>query len=116
MASRLKGVILSIYSAILWSHLEYHSQVLGPPAQEIYGPFRVDPEESHGDNLRTGPPLLSTESKELGLISLKKAQGRPHNILEYLMASYRKEGEGLVIKECSDRTRSKLNKKRVNLG
>ncbi|GAB0186146.1 hypothetical protein GRJ2_001079900 [Grus japonensis] len=51
---------------------------------------------------------LSCEDRlrELGLFSLEKAPGRPYRrSLPVPKGAYRKAGEGLFMKECSDRTR-----------
>ena len=43
--------------------------------------------------------------RELGLFSLEKALGRPYSGLPVLKGGYRKDGEGPLIRECSDRMR-----------
>ncbi|GAB0205361.1 hypothetical protein GRJ2_003001700 [Grus japonensis] len=55
--------------------------------------------------------------RELGLFSLEKRrlQGDFIAAFQYLKGAYRKAGEGLFIRECSDRTRGKLKKGRFRL-
>ena len=43
--------------------------------------------------------------RELGLFSLEKALGRPYRGLPELKGGYSKDGEGLLIRECSDKMR-----------
>ncbi|KAK4827590.1 LOW QUALITY PROTEIN: hypothetical protein QYF61_019492 [Mycteria americana] len=43
--------------------------------------------------------------REVGLFALEKAPGRLIVAFQYFKGAYRKDGEGLFIRECSDRTR-----------
>ena len=51
--------------------------------------------------------IRGLELRELELLSLEKRRFQGHLIaaLQYLKGTYRKGGEGLFIRECSDRTR-----------
>ncbi|GAB0182368.1 hypothetical protein GRJ2_000702100 [Grus japonensis] len=89
MASRSREVILPLYSTLVRPHLQYCVQLWGP---------------QHKKDM-----VLSCEDwvRELGLFSLEKIrlQGDLIAAFQYLKGAYRKTGEGLFIRECSDRTR-----------
>ena len=53
--------------------------------------------ENHSD-------VQVTRLRELGLFNLKKRE-RPYSSLPVLKGGYRKDGEGLLIRECRDRMR-----------
>ncbi|PKU40205.1 hypothetical protein llap_9487 [Limosa lapponica baueri] len=78
-------------------------------AQKGHGPVGASPEE---DQRRTkmirGLEHLSYEDRlrELGLFSLEKRRlwGDLKMAFQYLKAMYRRDGDGLFIRECNDRT------------
>ncbi|GAB0178485.1 triadin [Grus japonensis] len=80
---------------------------LGAPVQERHGAVGASPEEAM--KLIRGLEHLSYEDRlrELGLFSLEKRQLRGDLTVafQYLKGAYRKAGEGLFMRECSDRTR-----------
>ncbi|KAK4817094.1 hypothetical protein QYF61_027925 [Mycteria americana] len=94
MASRAREGILPL------SHLQYCVQLWGPQHKKDMDLLKC-PYCDHEDYQGAGAPPL------LGLFTLEKRRRRGDFIaaFQHLKGAYRKDGEGLFIRECSDRMR-----------
>ncbi|PKU40348.1 hypothetical protein llap_9347 [Limosa lapponica baueri] len=108
VASRSWVVILPLYSALVRLHLEYCVHLRSPQHRKDMG--LLEQVQRNAMKMIRGLEHLSYEDRlrELGLFSLEKGRlwGDLIAAFQYLKGAYRRAGEGLFIRECSDRMRS----------
>ncbi|GAB0181500.1 hypothetical protein GRJ2_000615300 [Grus japonensis] len=105
VTSRLREVILPLYSALMRPHLEYCVELWGP--QYKTETDLLEQVQRRAMTLIRGLEHLSHEDRlrELGLFNLEKSPGTHFCSLPVPEGGYKKSGEGLFTRACSDRKR-----------
>ncbi|KAK4828114.1 hypothetical protein QYF61_023912 [Mycteria americana] len=107
VASRSREVILPLQSTLMRPHLEYCIQISGP--QHRKDTDLLERVQRRAMKITRGLEQPSCEEclRELRLFSLEKRRLQGHLItaFQYIKGAYKKDGERLFTRPCSDRTR-----------
>jgi len=116
VASRLRQVILPLYSALGKSHLESYIQLWSPQHRKDMG--MLDWVQKRATKMIRKMEHLAYKERlrEMGLFNLQNRRFRGEFIVvyHYLKGAYRKDGENIFSKACCDGSRSNDFKLREN--
>jgi len=114
VASRSREGILPLYSSLVRAHLEYCIQLWGPQNRKDMDV--LEQVQRRAKKMIRGLEYLSYEDRlrQLRLSSPEKRRlwGDLRAAFQHLKVAYRKAGEGLFTRVCSDRTRGNISKLR----
>jgi len=107
VASMSRKVSLPFYSALVRPHLEYCIQLRSPQHKKDMDVMERVQRGAMKMIKRLEYLSYKDRLRELGLFSLEKSRlwGDLTAAFQYLKGAYRKDGEGLFTRVCSDRTR-----------
>ncbi|PKU44706.1 hypothetical protein llap_4980 [Limosa lapponica baueri] len=105
VTTRSREVILLVYSALLRTHLEYCVKLWSPQHRRDMDLLEQVQERATKMIRRLKHLSYEDRLREFSLFILEKRrlQGDLIIAFQYLEGAYRRDGEGLLMKECSDR-------------
>lgn len=81
---------------------------LGPAAYESHRLVTVSPEQDHKDVQRAGEVLQQKQVETTWLIQRREGSREILQQLKNLKGDYKKDGKGLFIRKCSNKTRGNV--------